>query len=560
MATIIVTNGSDSGPGSLRQAIASANSGDTINFDTSVTVVTLTSGQLSITKNLSIIGYGTNAPIIFTSSIQRIFSIGAFLVTISNLTTTGGNASQGASIFNQGTTNLNNIVIASANGVGIYNSGGTVTLTNSTIRNCTNSTGVTNVSGTVTINNSVIRNNAGTQQGVGINNSASMFINQSTISTNTSTTSATGIFNNGSGNLRITNSTINGNTAVAGAAGILISGTATLSMYNSTIYGNNVTVPSGNGGGIVSAGNVTIINSTICANTCLGTGGGCLQTGGSFSVANSIIGNNTAAINPDVSGTFNAGAPSYGYNLIGILGTAAGFDGTNIINPLINVGLLTNNGGPTLTVMPNPGSPAINAGNDQITITNFTPIPQLFTPYGYQDQRGYKRFISTVDIGAVEFNSVPICYSGKSIVLVKNKTNGEISEIMVKDVYSDIHQVFSINSGDFVDVLANAITGPTTRYMKIKKDFFGPDQPNVDFYVTGGHKIVVDGQELKVNKIDNLERIKCQPEYVYSICTKKREPILINGLSVMAWAYDNWVEYLDKRGVRWWNNLYIDKK
>jgi hypothetical protein len=32
-ATITVTNGNDSGPGSLRQAIADASSGDTITFD-----------------------------------------------------------------------------------------------------------------------------------------------------------------------------------------------------------------------------------------------------------------------------------------------------------------------------------------------------------------------------------------------------------------------------------------------------------------------------------------------------------------------------------------------
>src|SRR6266545_417492 len=40
--TITVTNGNDSGPGSLRQALADANDGDTINFDPSVGTVTLT--------------------------------------------------------------------------------------------------------------------------------------------------------------------------------------------------------------------------------------------------------------------------------------------------------------------------------------------------------------------------------------------------------------------------------------------------------------------------------------------------------------------------------------
>jgi hypothetical protein len=59
-ATITVTNGNDSGSGSLRQAILNASSGDIINFSPSVTTVTLTSGELVIDKNLIITGPGAN--------------------------------------------------------------------------------------------------------------------------------------------------------------------------------------------------------------------------------------------------------------------------------------------------------------------------------------------------------------------------------------------------------------------------------------------------------------------------------------------------------------------
>ena len=56
-ATITVTNTNDSGPGSLRQALANANNGDTINF--AVTgAISLTSGGLGITKNVTISGPG----------------------------------------------------------------------------------------------------------------------------------------------------------------------------------------------------------------------------------------------------------------------------------------------------------------------------------------------------------------------------------------------------------------------------------------------------------------------------------------------------------------------
>src|SRR6266481_436765 len=56
---ITVTNTNDSGPGSLRQALAAANDGDTITF--AVTgAIGLTSGELVINKNITISGPGAN--------------------------------------------------------------------------------------------------------------------------------------------------------------------------------------------------------------------------------------------------------------------------------------------------------------------------------------------------------------------------------------------------------------------------------------------------------------------------------------------------------------------
>src|SRR5258707_10549887 len=58
-ATITVTNTNDSGPGSLRQALANANNGDTINFAVTGTI-SLFSGELVIGKNVTIVGPGAN--------------------------------------------------------------------------------------------------------------------------------------------------------------------------------------------------------------------------------------------------------------------------------------------------------------------------------------------------------------------------------------------------------------------------------------------------------------------------------------------------------------------
>jgi len=84
-------------------------------------------------------------------------------------------------------------------------------------------------------------------------------------------------------------------------------------------------------------------------------------------------------------GDVNPGVSSGANNLIGVI-------------PNLNLGTLANNGGPTQTMMPQPGSPAINA----IACTGGPAT----------DQRGYMRpdpgstSATPCDIGAVEANSI----------------------------------------------------------------------------------------------------------------------------------------------------------
>src|SRR4029077_8653462 len=81
-ATITVTNGNDSGPGSLRQAVSGASNGDVIQFAPGVTNITLTSGQIAIGVTLSIDGPGANALTIGSSS-SGVFLASTTTTTIS---------------------------------------------------------------------------------------------------------------------------------------------------------------------------------------------------------------------------------------------------------------------------------------------------------------------------------------------------------------------------------------------------------------------------------------------------------------------------------------------
>jgi hypothetical protein len=59
--TITVTNTNDSGLGSLRQALADANDGDTIDFSVTGTI-SLTTGELLVDKSVTISGPGAQQP------------------------------------------------------------------------------------------------------------------------------------------------------------------------------------------------------------------------------------------------------------------------------------------------------------------------------------------------------------------------------------------------------------------------------------------------------------------------------------------------------------------
>jgi hypothetical protein len=72
--TITVTNTNDSGPGSLRQALADANDGDTIDFAVTGTIG-LTSGELLVDKSITISGPGADRLSVYANQASNVFSI-----------------------------------------------------------------------------------------------------------------------------------------------------------------------------------------------------------------------------------------------------------------------------------------------------------------------------------------------------------------------------------------------------------------------------------------------------------------------------------------------------
>ena len=294
--TITVTNGNDSGPGSLRQALADANDGDTINFDPSVGTVTLTTAELAIDKSLTLSGAPQMVTVQRSSQTEfRIFHVmPGHSVEINGLTIYGG-------------------YITGDNGGGILNDNSTLTIAQCTVWANTivsassedNSGGGIYNSGTMTLNQVIVNNNnavfggdpSAVPFGGGISNTGTMIILAGTVQSNMGFYFAGGIYNSNTGMLTITGSTIvnnqTGNPGHFGGSGGGIVNYGTMTIQDSTISGNRATGGDfeGYGGGIYGNNN-TITNSTISGNSALYGGG----VAGGGNIAHTTFSNNSASV------------------------------------------------------------------------------------------------------------------------------------------------------------------------------------------------------------------------------------------------------------------------
>src|SRR5450755_2600552 len=113
-ATDTVTSLADDGSsGTLRSVIAAAAPGDTINFSVSGTI-TLTSGQLELSQNLTISGPGAANLAISGNNASTVFRVdNGVTVSISGVTIKNGSSSNGGGgILNFGTLTVTNSTVS----------------------------------------------------------------------------------------------------------------------------------------------------------------------------------------------------------------------------------------------------------------------------------------------------------------------------------------------------------------------------------------------------------------------------------------------------------------
>jgi hypothetical protein len=259
LSTLTVLNANDNGPGSLRDTITNAKSGDTIAFAPSLQgqTITLTSDQLTLNKSLDIEGPGANLLAISGNDQNRIFSVNEGLtVTIAGLTLTHGrgSGSAGGGIQNvDSLLTLRNDVLsynqATAGGAVANRNGGSLTVTGCTFlgNQATGKSGIIGggaiantsdgstlaVTDSTFIDNQAVANQAGGGaiediggKGAGATINGCVFTGNRAIGTDGGVGGEVGsvyagaIFSEGAGNtLSVTSTTFTANQALAGNGG-----------------------------------------------------------------------------------------------------------------------------------------------------------------------------------------------------------------------------------------------------------------------------------------------------------------------------------------------------
>ncbi len=309
---------------SLREAVAAATSGDTIVFSplfNSPQTITLLLGQITIDKNLTITGTGSNLIAISANMSGRIFNMtGSISVMMSGMNLRDGRVGAnledgrgGAILFiiesGNGTLGLSNMEFTNnaayyapdhyGLGAGVYCYGCTITATNLHLHDNVgpgNASAIDADSATVSISDSVIDRNIGGATGTtlivqdssvtenligGISGRNITLIN-STVSNN----HGRGVFGGGGAStMSIENSTVSGNTD----GGLSNDGFAVI---KNTLVSNNQ--KSSDGAGITNFGTMYIYGSAITGNSAGQNGGGLVNSIGQLALINSTVSGNFA--------------------------------------------------------------------------------------------------------------------------------------------------------------------------------------------------------------------------------------------------------------------------
>ena len=373
-----------------------------------------------------------------------------------------------------------------------------------------------------------IRDNQGTTGAIATDGYVS--VSASTIKYNINTRNT--IYVTPTGHLLLHYSSVVNNTTTGGGGTILCLGT--MQITRSTISTNMPRID-----GVISttaafetsSGSVQILSSTIAFNKATESGAGGIYSGGTVTMRNSILANNTNS-NGEVSncaGTLNSG----GYNILhNGQGCAEPNNGDKYEDPLLDQKLRAL-GGTTLMHKPRPNSPAINNGAPDIFATEGS-CPRF-------DQRHLRR-LGPCDIGAVEVGAALVVFNptrpGPGDEEMQKRLEEELAFETVRDTLADTpatagknlvlisESVRSTVAGQrFRDVPVPVLVIAAQTFAEMSMTGANPNPDNGDFGVSLNRTSVwiTKKRRMTADLIDTVKTTKNEAPYAFGRITLEQE-------------------------------------
>ena len=420
---IVVGNCDDAGAGSLRDAVAAAPDGGTIDLGSlACSTITLTTGHIAVAQDqLTLIGPGAAALTIDAAGASGVIRhSGNMTLSISGLTLANGhyesaNTPRGGCLYSAGNLVVTDSTLSScaavgtaaeiARGGGIYAHGLVLTRSLVTMSHAQGMAsgarggGIYVGAGGLDSEFSTISYNGA--YGAPINGGkggGAMIVGAATLRQST-------IFYNGAYEVggiwtkdavTLDSSTIynNGASHTAGMRATYYTGSPTATIVNSTIAGNRAVATVGGLNLIIPA---TISNSTIANNVAFNGLAGILMSGPTLDLESTIIAGNVGFNVPDDFDVYGSPVITGANNLV-VVSSAPLPPDTISSDPML--GTIGDYGGPTLTIPVLDGSPAIDAGNNAAQL--------LYDERG----PGFARVVgAAADIGAFEVQTSDILFA-----------------------------------------------------------------------------------------------------------------------------------------------------
>ena len=264
------------------------------------------------------------------------------------------------------------------------------------------------------------------------------------------------------------------------------------------------------------------------------TGGTIVYNATNGGTIGSAAGTNQNYLQIRGSNYYNLGTiPSSGYDIPNILGYTP-----SAIVPSLN--------GPMSDI------PPIGVGATPLPLTGTIIIAELYYDFAATLKVGSNTYTDIwyiTDRYLATSGNVP-CVRGDSLVEIYDPVTKTVNNIRADNVKSG-DLVNSLFRGYVPVVISAVLFGKDENWSLFKKDCLGPNKPSADFYIKGMHPLFINGKEIPA--CDVPERTPVDENYgkVYTFVTDQREPIKINGLDVMTWTYDDFMSFVDSKGITW---------